>query len=183
MDSETIRILSELGVSALALIIVTIFAYTVFNRSKTDTSVIKVFADLVSNSIKDMSEGLSTHGNESTARHGEIVLALQAMNTSLAMLVDGGNEILLTVKEVRKTGGKIMETVTPIDKMLQEIRDELQQLRVSIDAHLISSTQFRDNITKQAGTIEVRLLDVEKRVTQETPKPQDIENETRPNEE
>lgn len=169
MDRETLRALSELGVAALALIAVIIFAYTMFNRSKSDTSVIKVFADIVSNSIKDMSQGLEIHGNESTSRHGEVVLALQMVNTSLAMLIDNDRQILQSVEEVKQTGGQIMATVTPLEQSLAEIRDELRRLRESVEAQFAIAATIRDDVTARTTQIEERLLQVEKRATQEQP--------------
>lgn len=180
MDKETIKMLSELGVAALALIVVVIIAYIILNRSKSDTDTIRVFADLLTQSFKDILDDVKAHGNESTSRHEEIVLVLQSVNSSLVSNVKGNDTILAKVNEATVTGDKIMETITPIDQILRDIRNELQQLRTSVDAHLESSTAFSNQIKKKTGEIEARLELVEK-TTKEPPaiKPDDSESKAK----
>jgi chromosome segregation ATPase len=180
MDKETIQALAELGVAALALVAVVIIAYIILNRAKSDTSTIKVFADLLTTSYKKISDDVEIHGNQSTTRHGEMVLALQNVTVALTKIINSDADILKEVQEVKKTGGDIMATVTPIDQILQEIRNELQQLRQSVDNHLDESTKFRDNVTAKTTEIESRLLQVETRVTEESVK---IDPQTKPTKE
>ena len=159
-----------------------IIAYIILNRAKSDTSTIKVFADLLTESYKDIVDDAKKHGDESNTMYREMVSTLQTMNALLTKIVNNDDEILKEVKEVQKTGGKIMAKVTPIDQVLKEIRDELQQLRVSVDTHLNSSTQFRDQVKKKTEIIEQRLGVVEKRVTQETPVVESDDSEKQPKE-
>ena len=175
--SEEIKALADLGVAALALIAVIIFARTVYTRSKSDASTIKVFADLLSNSFTTISENVQGHGDESATRHLEIVSTLQIMSELLLQHINSGNDVSQTVKElsdnigaykeeVKQAGVKIMDTMQPLDQILTEIRDELQELRASVDTHL---TNFKDDVATKTAEIEVRLLQVEKRATQEMP--------------
>lgn len=175
--TKELEVLAELSVAALALIAVIIFAYTVYNRSKSDANTITVFAELLSNSFKTISQNVQTHGDESTTRHREVVSALQTMSQLLlqhinndAEMVTSFNELSNNVgaytEEVKQAGVKIMETMQPLDQILIEIRNELQELRASVDTYL---TNFKDEVATKTAEIEVRLLQVEKRATQEIP--------------
>jgi len=175
--TEELKILAELGVAALALVAVIIFARTVYNRSKSDANTIKVFADLLSNSFNTISKSVQSHGDESTTRHREVVSALQTMNQILLQHVKNDAEVVNSVnelsnnvgtytEEVKQAGVKIMDTMQPLDQILTEIRNELKELRASVDKHL---TNFKDEVATKTAEIEVRLLQVEKRATQETP--------------
>ncbi len=175
--TRELEILAELGVAALALIAVIIFAYTVYNRSKSDAKLIKVFADLLSNSFDTIAKGVQTHGDESTIRHQEVVSTLQTMTQLLLQHINIVNTVVQSVnelsnnvgtytEEVKQAGEKIMDTMQPLDQILTEIRNELKELRASVDTHL---TNFKDEVATKTAEIEVRLLQVEKRATQETP--------------
>ena len=67
------------------------------------------------------------------------------------------------------TMDEIMTTLTPLEQSLADIREELRQLRQSVDIHLESSNAFRDIVTAKTIQIEDRLIQVEKTATQETP--------------
>ncbi len=175
--TEELKMLAELGVAALALIAVIIFARTVYSRSKSDANTIKVFADLLSNSFSTISQSVQNHGDESTTRHLEVVSAMQAISQLLLQHINGDAEMVKSVNElstnvgaytdeVKQAGVKIMDTMQPLDQILTEIRNELQELRASVDTHL---TNFKDDVATKTAEIEVRLLQVEKRATQETP--------------
>lgn len=175
--TEELKILAELGVAALALIAVIIFAYTVYNRSKSDAKLIKVFADLLSASFNTISENVNSHGDESTTRHLEVVSTLQTMTQLLLQHINSDNDVSQSVKqlsdnvgvyteEVKQAGVKIMDTMQPLDEILKEIRNELKELRASVDTHM---NTFKEQVATKTAEIEVRLLQVEKRATQETP--------------
>ena len=70
---------------------------------------------------------------------------------------------------LQNTMDKIMTTVTPLEQSLADIRDELRQLRESVDTHLSRFEALRDTVTEKTEQIETRLLQVEKTATQETP--------------
>ena len=81
------------------------------------------------------------------------------------------------------TMDEIMDTVTPLEQLIGELRSDIRalqnsvnaqveetaQMNESVRAHYESSTKFRDDVTAKTAEIENRLIQVEKTATQETP--------------
>lgn len=124
--------LAELGVATLALIVVVIIAYTILNRSKSDTRVIKVFADMVSGSIRDISEGVKVHGDQSVTRHGEVVLAFQTLHPLFLQLINNSTEILKVVKEVKQSGGQIRPAIDTLAQQLETQKGSVDKMNDTV---------------------------------------------------
>lgn len=98
------------------------------------------------------------------AAQNEAIAAIpEAIIPSIDILSVNVKEYTDKTEEARQG---IMETMTPLEQSLREIRDELQALRESIDTRWRGLKEEVDTKTEQ---IESRLLQVEKTATQETP--------------
>jgi hypothetical protein len=183
MEKEIINVLGELSAITMVGIVLIYVARIMLSRSKSDTETIKVFSDLLSGAFKDVKESVASHGGESETRHFEIVGVLrQQMELTRTLMesfsirdgkitssVDNLSNLIDThIQKVDTAGSNIMDKVQPLDQVLGAIHSELKNLRESVDAHLQDSVKFRNDVVVKTEAMEKRLLQVEKRATQET---------------
>lgn len=130
--------------------------------------------------IARITEATEQNGINWTSEHNQMIETMQAIQTPLLTVVNSSDEIRESVgklsqdletytNKVNEAGKGIMDSLSPLDQTLMDIRTELKELRESINRHLAELGKLRkdiDNQYKKTEELQDEFTDTTKSIEQ-----------------